>query len=237
MLERVKQFLHNLKTPAIIVAAGVDIIVVLKFLLSDKTVQVLVEHASWPALIGVFILLFREHLSHILVELPEFIRRSYYRHGGEVFREAQEGAKRVGDISDDCVNKETRHNGAEDLKGVPLSKDGSFSLCEPQWLERLQKEYGVPVLVNRSIGVSNYYFDAVMEYQRHLYGIDICGTLSHCNLGLIFSNVQKAYDGFIPEYRMRFVFMICVMSGNDEDYSALRDIAKKYDFPTVIKSY
>ena len=236
MSERVKRFLHDLAIPAIIVAAVVDIIVVLKFLLSDKTIQVLIEYASWPVLLGVFILLFREYLSHMLVELPEFIRRSYYRHGGEVFREAQEGAKRVGDMSDDCVNKETRHSGADDLKTVTLPKDGSFSLCEPRWVERLQKEYGVPVLVNRSIGVSNYYFDAVMEYQGHLYGIDICGSLCHCNLGLIFSNVQKAYDGFTPEYRKRFIFMICITSGGDDDYSALRDIAKKYDFSTVIKS-
>ena len=233
MSERIKRVLCNLKTLVIIVAALVDIIAVIRFLLPIGIVKVMIEYTSWPMLIVIGIVMFREHLSKILAQVPKFIDRSYYRHGGEEFPPASHDARNIGGKNGGC--EESTKTADNDLKVAPMAKDGSLSLCEPRWIERLQKEYGVQVFVNRSIGVSNYYFDAVMEYQGLLYGIDICGVLGHCNLELIFNNVQMAYDGFIPEYKKRFIFMICVTSGSGNECSALRDIVKRYDFPTVVK--
>ena len=233
MWKRIKQFLCDLKTPVIIVAALADIIAVMRFLLPISIVKVLIKYASWPMLIVIGIVMFRKQVSKILDQMPKFIDRSYYRHGGEEFPPASHDARNIGGKNGGC--EEGTKTSDDNLKVAQMAKDGSLSLCEPRWIERLQKEYGVQVFVNRSIGVSNYYFDAVMEYQGRLYGIDICGALGHCNLELIFNNVQMAYDGFIPEYKKRFVFMICVTSGSGNECSALRDIAKRYDFPTVVK--
>ena len=233
MLKKLKEISEVLKTPALVVAGVLVIIVALRFLLPVGIVKVLVKYSSWPILVGICIVMLREHLSRILAQIPGFINRSCYRIGAE-FPPVSDSAKRIGGKNDGC---EKGMSAQQDIDSnfAPMAKDGSLSLCEPRWVERLQKEYGVQILVNRSIGVSNYYFDAVMEYRGHLYGIDICGDLGHCNLELIFNNVQMAYDGFIPEYKKRFIFMICVTSGSDDECSALRDIAKRYDFPTVIK--
>jgi len=232
MLKKLKEISEVLKAPALVVTGVLVIIVALRFLLPVGIVKVLIKYSSWPTLIGISIVMLRDHLSRILAQIPEFINRSYYRMGGE-FTPAGDNAKNIGGKNGGCEKSSIVQDG--DLKVAPMAKDGSLSLCEPRWVERLQKEYGVQILVNRSIGVSNYYFDAVMEYRGHLYGIDICGDLGHCNLELIFNNVQMAYDGFVPEHKKRFIFMICVTSGNDDECSSLRDIAKRYDFPTVIK--
>ena len=233
MFEKLKEILGVLKTLALVVAAVLVIIVALRFLLPVGIVKVLVKYSSWPILVGICIVMLREHLARILAQIPEFINRSYYRIGAE-FTPAGDNAKNIGGKSGGC-EKGTSAQQDIDLKVATMAKDGRLSLCEPRWVERLQKEYGVQILVNRSIGVSNYYFDAVMEYRGHLYGIDICGALGHCNLELIFNNVQMAYDGFIPEHKKRFIFMICVTIRNDDECSSLRDIVKRYDFPTVIK--
>ena len=233
MLEKLKEISGGLKTPALVVATVLAIIVALRFLLPVGIVKVLIKYSSWPMLVGICIVMLRDHLSRILAQMPEFINRSYYRMGGE-FTPAGDNAKNIGGKDGGC-EKGTSAQQDIDPKIAPMAKDGSLSLCEPRWVERLEREYGVQILVNRSIGVSNYYFDAVMEYRGYLYGIDICGDLGHCNLELIFNNVQMAYDGFVPEHKKHFIFMICVTNGSDDECTSLRDIAKRFDFPTVIK--
>ena len=197
------------------------------------------KHVTWPMLIGIVVWHYRSHLHRILNELPEFIRRSYYRHGGEYFRPAQKGAISIGDDkkAEEGVRKTVNiENGDKLCKTISAPMHDSW--CEHQILEWLKSEYGVPIFERQSIGVSNYYFDAVMEHNERLYGIEIQGFTNHSNWDRVFDNVQKAYDGFIPEHKKRFVFMMCIARGRtDDEILALRDKAKRYDFPTVIKYY
>lgn len=202
--------------------------------------KALIEHAAWPLLIGIVVLVYHSALSRILDELSGLINRSYYRFGSEDHIPAQKDAKSIGgDEKEDCdrVGTEMFENGDVTCKSKPNQEHSSYS--EHQFLERLKTEYGVPVFERQTIGVSNYYFDAVMEYKGRLYGIEIRGVPGHSNWERIFDNVQRAYDGFIPEHKKRFVFMLCVGCGNDkeEDGGVLRNMVRRHDFTTVIKYY
>ena len=199
-----------------------------------------IKHLAWPGLIALIVLVYYRQLARILDALPEFIRRSYYRLGEGDIVPKQVGAQNVDGEKDGkaCDVADNSKNGKLECDNT-MSKNGGASFCEHQILERLKREYVVPVFEHRSIGVSNYYFDAVMEYQGRLYGVEIRGVRGNVNWTHIFENVQKVYDGFLPEYKKRFVFMVCVggMNGSAEDGSALRTLAKRYSFPTVIKYY
>lgn len=197
-------------------------------------IELILEHGLWPIVTITCIIMFRHELSRILNELSGFVGRSKYDNSANAFMTAQVGMQNLrGEY--ELGDAEMHDEGAKFHKIGKNSKPSSF--CEHQILVKLQKEYGVPILERRSIGVSNYYFDAVMEYLGRLYGIEICSGLGLRKWEIVFDNVQKAYDGFIPEHKNRFVFMICIANLTDDEHSRLRNIAKKHDFPTVIKIY
>ena len=208
----------------------------LSYLLPVDIVKAVIEHASWPIFAGICIVIFRDNVMKVLTELPGLVSRSSLGNGSGPFLPKQEGMKRVGGYNELGDKSFTNHENGDIQKGQQV-RSGAASFCERQWIERLQKEYGVPVLERRSIGVSTYYFDAVMEYGKCLYGIEICNTIGHCNWERVFDNVQKAYDGLVPELKKRFIFMVCVVSAEDDECAALRAITKKHDFTTVIKHY
>jgi len=209
---------------------------VLSYLFPSDIGKAVIEHASWPIFAGICIVIFRDNVMKVLTELPGLVSRSSLGNGSGPFLPKQEGMKRVGGDNEFGDKSFTNHENGDIQKGQQV-RSGAASFCERQWIERLQKEYGVPVLERRSIGISTYYFDAVMEYGKCLYGIEICNTIGYRNWERVFDNVQKAYDGLIPELKKRFVFMVCVVSAKADECAALRDITKKHDFTTVIKHY
>lgn len=211
-------------------------VAVLSYLFPADIGKAVIEHASWPILTGICIVIFRDDVMKVLTELPGLVRRSSLGNGSVAFLPKQDGMKRIGGEEELGDKSFTNHENGDIQKGQQV-RSGAVSFCERQWIERLQKEYGVPVLERRSIGISTYYFDAVMEYGKCLYGIEICNTIGHCNWERVFDNVQKAYDGLVPELKKRFIFMVCVVSAEDDECAALRAITKKHDFTTVIKHY
>ena len=209
---------------------------VLSYLFPSDIGKAVIEHASWPIFTGICIAIFRDSVIKVLTELPGLVSRSSLGNGSVVFLPQQEGMKRIGDEDDDSSDEFKNCENGDTLSGPQIIPNAA-SFCEHQWIERLQKEYGVPVFERRSIGVSTYYFDAVMEYGKCLYGIEICNVTGHRNWERVFDDVQKAYDGFVPELKRRFVFMVCVVSAKADECAALRDITNKHDFTTVIKHY
>lgn len=209
---------------------------VLSYLFPSDIGKAVIEHASWPIFTGICIAIFRDSVIKVLTELPGLVSRSSLGNGSVVFLPQQEGMKRIGGEDDASSDEFKNCEDGDTLSGSQI-KSTAASFCEHQWIERLQKEYGVPVFERRSIGVSTYYFDAVMEFNKCLYGIEICNVTGHRNWERVFDNVQKAYDGFIPELKKRFVFMVCVVSAKADECAALRDITNKHDFTTVIKHY
>ena len=211
-------------------------VAVLSYLFPADIGKAVIEHASWPIFTGICIVVFRDDVMKVLTELPGLVRRSCLGNGSVAFLPKQDGMKRIG--GDEEVGGQVLMNYENgDIQTGQQVRPAAASFCEQQWIERLQKEYGVPVLERRTIGVSTYYFDAVMEYGKCLYGIEICNAIGHRNWQRVFDNVQKAYDGFIPELKKRFIFMVCVVSAEDDECAALRAITKKHDFTTVIKHY
>ena len=83
MLKKLKEISDVLKTPTLVVAGVLVIIVALRFLLPVGIVKVLVKYSSWPILVGICIVMLREHLSRIFAQIPGFINRSCYRIGTE----------------------------------------------------------------------------------------------------------------------------------------------------------
>lgn len=228
--------INNIVAFAVIFLMILAFVAVLSYLLPLDIGKAVIEHASWPIFAGICIVIFRDDVMKVLTELPGLVRRSSLGNGSVVFLPKQEGMKRVGG-DNELEDKAFANHEKEDVQKGPQVRSAAASFCERQWIERLQKEYGVPVLERRSIGVSTYYFDAVMEYGKCLYGIEICNTTRHRNWERVFDNVQKAYDGLIPELKKRFVFMVCVASAEDDECAALRAITDKHDFTTVIKHY
>lgn len=204
-------------------------------------VNTLIKYATWPILVAVVVRCYRSPLRKLLDELPKFMGRSYYRHGGEDIRPAQKETKSIGwdDESKECLHGSENVENGDKLHG-PATASTHSGFCEHQILERVKSEYGVPIFERHSIGVSNYYFDAVMKHDGWLYGVEVKGDLLHLNLERLFENVQKAYDGFTPDVKDRFVFMICLWNGSDgaaDQCAALRDIVRRQRYPTVIKYY
>lgn len=209
---------------------------VLSYLFPSDIGKAVIEHASWPIFAGICIAIFRDSVIKVLTELPGLVSRSSLGNGSVVFLPQQEGMKRIGGEDDASSDEFKNCEDGDTLSGSQI-KSTAASFCEHQWIERLQKEYGVPVFERRSIGVSTYYFDAVMEFNKCLYGIEICNATGHRNWERVFDDVHKAYDGFIPELKKQFVFMVCVASAEDDECAALRAITKKHDFTTLIKYY
>ena len=212
------------------------IVAVLSYLFPADIGKAVIEHASWPIFTGICIVIFRDDVMKVLTELPGLVRRSSLGNGNVAFLPKQNGMKRIGG-EDELVGQAPMEYENGDIQTEQEVRSATASFCERQWIERLQKEYGVPVLEHRSIGISTYYFDAVMEYGKCLYGIEICSAIGHRNWERVFDDVQKAYDGFIPELKKHFIFMVCVASAEDDECAALRAITKKHDFTTVIKHY
>lgn len=233
----IKKWLCNCGKSLSLVGLLVTVLFVgFRFLFPPDIAKTLIEYAAWPLLIGVLVLLYHTDFGQFMKEVVEFIKRSYYRHGEEDHLPAQKNAKRIGGEVQLEESPNAKTAGTE-ISRERTPKHSYASFCEHQLLERIQMEYGVPIYEHQSIGVSTYYFDAVMEYRGMLYGIEVRMNSEHCNWDRIFADVQKAYDGFMSGHKKRFVFMICLGSGNENDVKPLRSIAKKYDFQTVIKYY
>lgn len=212
---------------------GVILVICVRLLFSKDECLTLMSHASWQIVFLCVIILFRTPITRVLEELPSFLRRSYYRQGNDIrsplFDAIPIGGDNEGESDGEVEN-------GDKLK-LP-EKDTDSSAVERWVLEMLRNEYGVEIRENMSIGVSHYYFDGVMEFGGRIYGIEIQGLADFAPWEVIFTNVQKAFDGFTDEQKRRFTLLVCV-GGKiaSESKRILRSMGNHQKYTVIFKFY
>ena len=187
----------------------------------------IVSAVAWPSLLLLVVLLFRNPLLRILDEIPTFIRRSFYRHGGpsQVLEPDDESKK----LSDDNELKDSSR---------PQLSTGVWNerrLADEVGRE-LVKEYGGRYFLDKCIGSRRYIFDVVVETPTMLYGVEIKRSpRATSDWRRVFDRVKQIYEDWPDAVRRRFTFIPIVC-----DASVKKEVvrkAKEYEFKTVVKKF
>ena len=202
----------------------------------------IIKATAWPVGSFITIFLFRNPILRILYEIPWFVRRSWYRAGGDERMITIPGkeSENVGSDNEDSCCKHPIQKPEEKTKekAKAMVKGQDMLQMEHNVLMQLQREYGVPVLREMGIENSRFFFDGVMEVGNKIYAIEVKTTADERIWRRTFERMAKIYSVFSTECKDRFVFMVCIAGNLSlEMRKRLEQIAKENSFQTLVRCF
>lgn len=229
-IRHIKDFVFCFSYPFVVILCGwefcryfiLDWVVKNKDALSGMEGEKIISATAWPVLILAIVFLFRKQLLLSLSQIPGLIKRSRYdnRNVTQNITKITSGAGKGG-LSDEIVHGENQ---------APLTNDKSKDASpmnlglefENAVLKALEEEFW-PYRLKRNacINESSFRFDAAVERNGWMYGIELkCARSVETFRRLIYQAINRL-DGIYAEFpactKERFIFLLCINLGDSDN--------------------